>query len=236
MHMQVLLYCAVFAAGQAVALYWRYRERQMAAVRLEAQLTSARLEALQSHVQPHFLFNSLHSIASLARAGDNAGVIRLTADLSELLRSSLDSNGRRHQTLREEMQLVEKYLAIQRVRFQDRLSHTVDLQPDIAAAIVPLFVAQPLVENALRHGVGPRVGPGRIHVRAFRDGGHTAIEVEDDGVGLPAGWSLERGTGTGLRNLAARLQAEFRPAHSLTIANRPAGGVIASVRLPPITS
>jgi signal transduction histidine kinase len=236
MHMQVLIYTAVFAAGQAVALYWRYRERQMAALRLEGQLTSARLEALQAHLQPHFLFNSLHSIASLARTGDNAGVIRLTADLSELLRSSLDSNGKRHQALREEIQLVEKYLAIQRVRFQDRLSHTVDIEPEAAAALVPLFVVQPLVENALRHGVGPRIGPGRIHVRAFRDGTLTAIDVEDDGVGLPSGWSLDDGNGTGLRNLAARLQAEFGPAHVLTIANRPEGGVIASVRLPPIAS
>ena len=198
MHMQVLLYTAVFAAGQAVVLYRRYRERQIAAVRLEAQLTSARLEALQSHVQPHFLFNSLHSIASLARAGDNVGVIRLTADLSELLRSSFDSNGRRHQTVREEMQLVEKYLAIQRVRFQNRLSHTVDLEANVASALVPLFVAQPLVENALRHGVAPRTG--------------------------------------GLRNLAARLHAEFGPAHTLVIANRPEGGVIASVRIPPVAS
>lgn len=236
MHTQVLIYTAVFAAGQAVVLYRRYRERQLAAVRLENQLTSARLEALQSHVQPHFLFNSLHSIASLARAGDNAGVIRLTADLSELLRSSLDSNGRRHQTVREEMQLVEKYLAIQRVRFQDRLSHTVDLESNVSGALVPLFVAQTLVENALRHGVGPRVGPGRIHVRAFRDGTRTAIEVEDDGVGLPNGWSLEGGNGTGLRNLAARLHAEFGPAHTLVIANRPEGGVIASVRIPPVAS
>jgi hypothetical protein len=236
MHMQVLIYTAVFAAGQAVVLYRRYRERQMAAVRLENQLTAARLEALQSHVQPHFLFNSLHSIASLARAGDNAGVIRLTADLSELLRSSLDSNGRRHQTVREEMQLVEKYLAIQRVRFQDRLSHTVDLESDVAGVLVPLFVAQPLVENALRHGVGPRVGPGRIRVRAFRDGTRTAIEVEDDGVGLPTGWSLDGGNGTGLRNLAARLDAEFGRGHTLVIANRPEGGVIASVRIPPIAS
>ena len=231
-HIQLLVYAAIAGTGHARVLYERYRERQMAAVRLEAQLTAARLEALQSHLQPHFLFNSLHTIASLARAGDNTGVVRLVADLSELLRHGLDNGSRRHQSVREEIDLVERYLAIQRVRFGDRLSVTVDVADDALAARVPLLVVQPLVENALRHGLGPKVGPGHVAVRIRTTGTDTEIEVEDDGVGLPAGWSASAGNGTGLRNLAARLEAEFGRSDAVTIHPAVSGGVTARVRIP----
>jgi sensor histidine kinase YesM len=232
LHMQLLIYAAIAGTGHALVLYERYRERQTAAVRLEAQLAAAQLESLRSQLQPHFLFNSLHTIASLARAGDNAGVVRLIADFSELLRHGLDTNGRKHQSVREEIQLVERYLAIQRVRFEDRLSVCVNVAPDVAHAKVPLLIVQPLVENALRHGLGPRVGPGSLHVTAMRSNGRTLIEVEDDGLGLPEGWTMGAGTGTGLKNLAARLLVEYGHAASLTVSPRQGGGVVARVALP----
>ncbi|HTI35971.1 MAG TPA: histidine kinase [Vicinamibacterales bacterium] len=231
LHLQILTYTAIAGLGAALTLQAQYRDRQLAAARLEAELGAARLDALRVQLQPHFLFNSLHSIASLARAGDNAGVVRLIAGFSDLLRHLLDTTDR-HLTLRDELTLVERYLEIQRVRFADRLQATIELAPDAADARVPLLIVQPLVENALRHGLAPRIDPGTLHVRAARDNGWTRIDVEDSGVGLPPGWTLDAATGTGLRNLSSRLAAEFGTACALEIEPRAGGGVRASVRIP----
>jgi len=230
-HLQLLIYTAAAGSGAAIVMHRRYRDREMAAIRLEAELSAARLEALRGQLQPHFLFNSLHSIASLARAGDNAGVVRLIAGFSDILRHLL-TNGERRLPLRDEMQLVERYLEIQRVRFADRLSVTIDVAPDVADARVPLLIVQPLVENALRHGLAPRVDPGTVSVRAFRENGATRIDVEDTGGGLPAAWTIESCSGTGLRNLSARLAGEFGAAGSLDVTPRTGGGVVATVRVP----
>jgi two-component system, LytTR family, sensor kinase len=235
LHLQLLIYTAIAGTGAALRLHERYRERELAAVRLQAELTAARLEALRGHLQPHFLFNSLHSIASLARTGDTAGVVRLTAALSDLLRHVLDTCDR-HLSLADEMQLVERYLDIQRVRFADRLNVTVDVAADAAKARVPGLIVQPLVENALRHGLGPRVAPGSLTVRAVREDGCTRIDVEDTGVGLRAGWSIESSGGTGLRNLSSRLSAEFGDRASIDVQPRHDGGVRATVRLPYVAS
>jgi two-component system, LytTR family, sensor kinase len=159
----------------------------------------------------------------------------LIAAVSDLLRSVLDAGDRRP-SLREELQIVEQYLEIQRARFVDRLDVSVAVAPDVADARVPLFIIQPLVENAMRHGLGSRVRRGSLSVRAWRDGGRTRIDVEDDGVGLPAGWSLLEADGTGLRNLAARLAAEFGNTAALDIAPRENGGVRATVTLPYVPS
>ncbi len=158
-------------------------------------------------------------------------MVRLVAAVSELLRYVLDA-GERHATLREELQIVERYLEIQRARFTDRLEVTVAVAPDVVNARVPLFIVQPLVENAVRHGLAPRVRAGSLIVRAIRDNGRTRIDVEDDGVGLPPGWNLHDGTGTGLRNLASRLAAEFGDAAAIEINAREGGGVRATVTLP----
>jgi two-component system, LytTR family, sensor kinase len=231
LHLELLIYTAAAGTGAAMVLHGRYRDREMAALNLQAELAAARLDALRRQLQPHFLFNSLHSIASLARAGDTAGVVRLIAGFSELLRHLLE-HGERRIALRDELALVERYLEIQRVRFADRLHATITMQDDVAGASVPLLVVQPLVENALRHGLGPQVEPGTLTVSARRDGTWTRIDVEDTGAGLPAAWSLASTTGTGLRNLASRLGAEFGTAWSLDVVARAAGGVIATVRVP----
>jgi two-component system LytT family sensor kinase len=231
----VLVYTAIAGSGAAITLYERYRDRQIAAAELQAELAAARVQALRGHLQPHFLFNSLHSIAALARAGDTAAVVRLVAALSDLLRHVLDA-GDRHASLQEELQIVERYLEIQRARFADRLSVTVDLAPDVANARVPLLIVQPLVENAVRHGLAPRVREGSLMIRAVRDNGCARIDVEDTGVGLPPGWSLHTARGTGLRNLASRLAAEFGDAATLVVAPRDGGGVRASVTLPYLPS
>jgi hypothetical protein len=231
LHLEVLIYTAAAGSGAALVLHRRYRDRELATIRLEAELAAARLETLRGHLQPHFLFNSLHSIASLARAGDTAGVVRLIAGFSEILRHLL-TREERHVPLSEELQLVERYLDIQRVRFADRLTVTIELAPDAGRARVPLLIVQPLVENALRHGLAPRVAPGSLGVRAAREDGCTRIDVEDSGVGLAPGWSLATTSGTGLRNLASRLEAEFGGRASLDVGPRDGGGVRATVRVP----
>jgi len=235
LHLELLIYTAAAGSGAALVMHQRYRDRELATARLQAELAAARLDALQGHLQPHFLFNSLHSIASLARAGDNAGVVRLIAGFSEILRHLLAREAR-HLPLQDELQLVERYLEIQRVRFADRLKVAIDLEPDAAAARVPLLIVQPLVENALRHGLAPRVEAGLLNVRARRENGATRIDVEDTGVGLPGGWSLATTKGTGLRNLASRLQAEFGADASLEVTARAEGGVRATVRVPYVPS
>jgi two-component system LytT family sensor kinase len=231
LNLQLMIYSAIAGTGAALTLYERYQDREVTAARLQAELAAARLQALRGHLQPHFLFNSLHSIAALARTGDTAGVVRLTAALSDLLRHVLDA-GDRHASLAEELQIVERYLDIQRTRFADRLQVTVDLAPDVANARVPLLIVQPLVENAVRHGLAPRVREGELIVRAIRDNGLVRIDVEDTGVGLPPGWRQHDATGTGLRNLASRLAAEFGEAAALDVAPRDGGGVRATITLP----
>ena len=231
LHLELLVYTAIAGTGLALVLQERFRDRQLAAARFEAELAAARLDALRRQLQPHFLFNSLHSIASLARAGDTAGVVRLIAGFSELLRHLLEQ-GDRHLPLDEELQLVERYLEIQRVRFADRLQARIDIDPAVARARVPLLVVQPLVENALRHGLGPQIEPGSLLVRARREGDWTRIDVEDTGCGLPPGWTREAAEGTGLRNLASRLAAEFGSAWSLEVMPRPGGGTVATARVP----
>src|SRR3954464_6664268 len=231
LHLELLIYTAAAGTGAALVLHQRYRDRELAAVRLQAELSAARLDALRGQLQPHFLFNSLHSIASLARAGDTAGVVRLIAGFSDILRHLL-SAGDRHLPLKAELELVERYLEIQRVRFADRLHVSIDLDPAAAEARVPLLIVQPLVENALRHGLAARVEPGAVHVHAWRDNGATRIDVDDTGVGLPAGWSLATTGGTGLRNLASRLGGGFGGSASLHVIRRPDGGVRATVRVP----
>jgi two-component system, LytTR family, sensor kinase len=235
LHLELLIYTAAAGSGAALVLHRRDRDRELATARLQTELAAARLDALQGHLQPHFLFNSLHSIASLARGGDTAGVVRLIAGFSDILRHLL-TRGERHLPLVEELQLVERYLEIQRVRFADRLQVSMDLAPDAATARVPLLIVQPLVENALRHGLGPRVAGGCLSVRAAREDGCTRIDVDDSGVGLPAGWSLASTSGTGLRNLASRLDAEFGARASLDVGPREGGGVRATVRIPYVAS
>ena len=231
LHLELLIYTAAAGTGAALVLHRRYRDRELATIRLEAELSAARLDALRGQLQPHFLFNSLHSIASLARAGDTAGVVRLIAGFSELLRHLLEQ-GERHLPLGDELRLVERYLDIQRVRFADRLQVSIEMDAEVAYARVPLLVVQPLVENAIRHGLASRVEAGLVTIRAAREGDATRIDVEDTGGGLPDGWSLATAGGTGLRNLASRLAAEFGDAASLELSPRPGGGVRATVRVP----
>lgn len=230
-YLTLLMYIIVAGGGAAMTLQDRYRERQAAAAALQAELATARLQALRNHLEPHFLFNSLHSIAALARANDSAGVVRLTASLGDVLRYVLDSSGAAAR-LADEFAIVERYLEIQRARHPDRLVVSLTIGPEAAHASVPVLVVQPLVENALKHGLAPRLQAGSLTVIASGRDGRIRIDVEDDGVGLPEGWTMTASNGTGLRNLAARLEAEFGDQAALTVRPRHSGGVVASITLP----
>jgi two-component system LytT family sensor kinase len=230
-YLTLLIYIIVAGGGTAMTVHERYRERQAAAAALQAELAAARLQALRNHLEPHFLFNSLHSIAALARANDSSGVVRLTGSLGDILRYVLGSAGASAR-LADEFAIVERYLEIQRARHADRLAVSLTLSPEAANASVPVLVVQPLVENALKHGLTPRLEAGILMVRASVSDGRIRIDVEDDGVGLPDGWTLTASRGTGLRNLASRLAAEFGDQAALAVSARQSGGVLASITLP----
>ncbi len=230
-YLTLLMYIIVAGGGTAMTLQDRYRERQAAAAALQHELATARLQALRNHLEPHFLFNSLHSIAALARANDVAGVVRLTGSLGDVLRYVLDSRDASAR-LADEFAIVERYLEIQRARHADRLAVSLTLTPEAAHASVPVLIVQPLVENALKHGLTSRVQAGTLAVRASVRDGRVRIDVEDDGVGLPEGWTMNASRGTGLRNLASRLAAEFGDQAALAVSARHDGGVLASITLP----
>lgn len=233
-----IIYGGVVAAGQAWAMYDRWRERDAdaarlaaQAARLEAQLSTAQLHALEAQLQPHFLFNSLHTIASLAREERHADVVRLVADLSELLRQVTDQQAPTR-ALRDELHLARRYLDIQGVRFGDRLRVEVAIPDELAAVSVPALTLQPLVDNAVRHGITPQVAGGCVRVSAVRAGRDVRITVSDDGAGVPADWSADRATGTGLKNLRSRLDILYSGRASLEAGGQATGGFAATVTLP----
>jgi signal transduction histidine kinase len=203
------------------------REREV----LQARLAASRLDTLKQQLQPHFLFNALNAMAALVDT-DPAGAQRMIAGLGKLIRVSLDSGGDQEVPLREELAILEEYLAIQRMRFEDRLAVTIDANVDVADALVPTLILQPLVENSIKYGLGSFAAPGRIDVRAHRDGDMLAMSVSDDGPGLrgkPIDTIVER---VGVGNARARLTYLYGDAHQFTLESPPDGGFIVRMRIP----
>ena len=219
----------------------RRREREAAdlavrAARLEAGLAEARLHALGAQLQPHFLFNALNTVSAYTER-EPATARRLMAELGQLLRASLDHGTRPEVALREELAFLDAYLAIERARFGDRLVVAVRADDGALGALVPGFLLQPLVENAIKHGVGPRAVGGRVDVDVRQEtgcvgGDGLVLRVRDDGVGLPAGWDMEAHAGVGLGNVAERLAALYPGRHRLHVGPAPEGGVLVAVSLP----
>ena len=195
---------------------------------LQSQLDAARLDALQSQLRPHFLFNTLTTIAEQVY-GDPAGADTMITRLSRLLRSSFVDPEVQEVTLRQELELLQCYLDIARVRFRERLTIDFDIHPNALDAFVPRFLLQPLAENALQHGIEPAEAGGRLEllVRAHQE--IMTLELHDDGVGLAAGAVRH---GTGLRNTRERLAHLYGDAAHLEIMSRPAGGTTVRVTLP----
>lgn len=222
-------YFLIVAISQAFFYYERFRERELQSVQLEGQLAHARLSALKMQLQPHFIFNVLNAIATLTQR-DPAASERMTLQLAELLRLSLQT-GEVHQVpFRQELRFLECYLRIQQTRFVDRLS--VELQIDASAmdGAVPPLLLQPLVENAIRHGISPRMAPGKVAVHARREDNRLEIEIRDDGVGLDTGMRLHEGVG--LKNTKARLQQLHGDNFEFRCINAPEGGCQVTISIP----
>jgi two-component system, LytTR family, sensor kinase len=199
---------------------------------LQSQLDAARLDALQSQLRPHFLFNTLTTIAEQVY-GDPAGADTMITRLSRLLRSSFVDPEVQEVTLRQELELLQCYLDIARVRFRERLTIDLDIHPNALDAFVPRFLLQPLAENALQHGIEPAEAGGRLELRVRVQQDTMTLELHDDGVGLASG-PVRQGIreGTGLRNTRQRLAHLYGGAASLDIMSRPAGGTVVRVTLP----
>lgn len=207
-----------------------FRERSLRAARLEAQLALAQFQALRAQLHPHFLFNALNAISALIHK-DATRADRMLARLSELLRLAIDTAATPEVRLIDEIEFVKRYLEIERMRFGDRLDVRVDLSVETYDAMVPNMLLQPLVENAVRHGVAPHPGPGRVEITAARDGQRLGIVVRDTGAGISAKTPNEERSGVGLRTTRERLEKLYGMAQELALVNVP-GGFETRVMLP----
>jgi two-component system LytT family sensor kinase len=227
----IVVYSAIVAAYHAVTYYARYRSHALQASRLEDRLAQAQLQVLRAQLQPHFLFNALNAVSSLMHRDVEAADTMLAA-LSDLLRLALHNSGAPEVPLKQELEFVQRYLDVMRVRFGDRLVARVEVDPASLDALVPNLLLQPLVENAVRHGVAQRVGGGRVELRAERRNGVLRLQVADNGPGLPDGWDERRHAGVGLRNTRSRLRQLYGPSYRLVLRNRPEGGLELIVSVP----
>jgi signal transduction histidine kinase len=235
----LMVYFAVVAAGFARDYFRRYQARRDEATRLQAQaaelhaqLAEARLAALRTQLDPHFLFNTLHAVSTLVER-DPRGVRRMIARLSELLRSSLEEGDEQEVPLEQELAFLKGYLEIMEIRFQGRLAVDTQVDPNALEALVPTLVLQPLVENAVKHGVSKVSGIGRIEIRARRDEDRVVLTVRDNGPGLDGDDAGQPGDeGVGLTNTRARLEQLYGGDQSLTLRPADGGGVVAQVTLP----
>ena len=205
---EMMTYWAVVGATHAHLYYVESRARAVRTVQLEARLVQAQLSALQQQLSPHFLFNTLHSISALMHT-DVAAAERMLMQLSDLLRTTLDHLGRQEVTLEEEVAALSKYLEIEQARFGERLAVRFDVQPDALHTLIPSLLLQPLVENAVKHGIGGRAGAGLIEIAARRDGDKLRLEVRDDGVGLSESALTALEKGIGVSTTRSRLQHLF---------------------------
>ncbi|MCY1017580.1 sensor histidine kinase [Pyxidicoccus sp. MSG2] len=227
----LLIYGGILSVGYAVEYHRRYREGELAQSQLETRLVHAQLDALRAQLHPHFLFNTLNAISVLVRKQDTAGSIRMLTGVSELLRMALNNTGRQHVPFHEDLDFLERYLDIEQTRFQDRLQVVRAIDPATLGALVPSLILQPLVENAIKHGLSARSGAGRVELRASREGARLVLEVLDDGPGLAPGWDTHDGC-IGVANVRARMHQLYGDRHAFTLENRPGGGVRARLELP----
>jgi len=229
-----IVFAGTLAAGLARAYFRRYLARREQTARLQAQLAEARLDALRRQLDPHFLFNTLNAVSALVER-DPRGVRRMIARLSELLRHSFEGADEPEVPLRQELALLNRYVEIMQVRFQGRLTVDTRVDDDDLDALVPGLILQPLVENAIKHGVERLAGPGTVVIEAEREGDALVLRVCDDGPGPPAPESVAtEGTrrGVGLRNTTARLAELYGTRHRFALGPGPLGGAVAEIRLP----
>jgi len=228
-HFNLLIYWVIVAVSFAFDYYGKFRERELRAVELEKSLAQARLQALQMQLNPHFLFNSLHSISSLMHR-DVEAADDMIARLSDLLRAALDSSETQEVALQEELKFLQRYLEIEQIRFGKRLTVKMEIAPDTLEAKVPNLILQPLVENAIRHGIEPHAKAGVIELRSTLADGRLVLEVLDNGGGLKNAAAIDEGVG--LSNTRARLRTLYGEDHHLELRNAPTGGLQVRLMIP----
>jgi two-component system LytT family sensor kinase len=223
------VYWVILAVANAFDFYQKFHDRELRTSELETRLARARLQALQSQLNPHFLFNTLHTISALMHKDVDAAD-RMIMKLSELLRLALDNTEVHEVFLSEELDFLKRYLEIEQTRFRERLTVEMDIAPETLRAKVPNLVLQPLVENAIRHGIERHARRGKIVLRAHRDNGRLQLEVEDNGNGIA---NLNGGReGIGLSNTRNRLTHLYGADHRFELQNVPTGGLLARVIIP----
>jgi signal transduction histidine kinase len=229
-YLRGMVYYWLISAGiHALDYYRHYEERSLAASQLEAQLAQAKLHLLKMQLHPHFLFNTLNSISALLHEDVEQADLMIER-LGDFLRLTLDHSTAQEVTLREEMEFLNCYLAIEQIRLQDRLTSQIEVEPHALDAQVPSLLLQPIVENAIRHGIAPRSAPGRIEIRARHQRSSLVLTVRDTGAGLAANGSS--GKGMGLAITRARLERLYGAKHRFELCNAPEGGVLVTLEIP----
>ena len=225
---EMMTYWAVVGMSHALDFHRESQDRELTAAELRTRLAEANLQALQRQLHPHFLFNTLNTISALMHR-DTEAADSMLERLSDLLRLTLDRVGTQHVSLNDELDFLRKYLEIEKTRFGERLQVHIEVELDTLDAAVPNLVLQPLVENALRHGIGPKIGGGRVDISARRDGGDLWLEVRDNGVGLSEDAFHK---GVGLTNTRSRLQHLYGDRHRFECNAPPGGGLLVIVVIP----
>jgi LytS/YehU family sensor histidine kinase len=226
------VYWAVATICVALDYQSDLKDREIRTAGLERLLSDARLATLRSQLDPHFLFNTLNSISAYVESTPRQARLMLE-QLGDLLRLSLEHADRQEIPLECELTFIDRYIQLQLVRFSDRLGVRVRVDPDVLSAAVPTFVLQPLVENAIHHGTSKLSASGTLELSAWRSGDCLQVRVQDNGPGLPAGWTLERHSGLGLRNTRARLEHLYGPGnYSFEVTRDGDRGTCVDVTLP----
>ncbi len=226
-----VLYGFILAVSYVLDSRDRLAFQQTETARLNEQLSKAQLDALRRQMEPHFLFNTLNAISGLVREKRNDDAVSMIAGLSDCLRRVMEDSNRQQVALGEELEFVQKYLGIQKVRFAERLQLSVDVPSELLSAQVPALILQPLVENAIKHGIAKRVQGGAIRITAFRSDGMLTLRVYNDGPSLPADWEKTT-SGIGVSNVRTRLQGLYGGGFEFSMSNQSPGGVEVSVSVP----
>jgi two-component system, LytTR family, sensor kinase len=231
-HIDLLLYFVILGVGYSLEFYRKYKERELAAAHLERQLAQSQLQALRMQLHPHFLFNALHAVSVLVRKQENRTAVRMISGLSDLLRYVLQQGDVQLISLRQEMEFIGQYLELEQLRFQDRLTVQLHVATDTLDAKVPNLILQPLVENAIRHGLAASSDAGLIEIKTWHDKGRLWLQVRDDGPGVVEVWRPEQSSGLGLSNTIGRLARLYGETYEFALTNAEGSGAVVKIGIP----
>ena len=230
-YLGISIYWMVLGLQQGVRYYRKNREMELRTSQLEARLALSRLQVLKMQLHPHFLFNTLNAISELMYKNPDAAE-RMISHLSDLLRLSFENLEVQEISLKQELEFLRKYLEIEQMRFEDRLKVEMKIPADTLDAGVPNMILQPLVENAIKHGLAPRSEGGKIEIEAVRNNGHLSLRVSDNGIGVPFGDLENLDEGVGLSNTRRRLRHLYGDTHKFKLKNAARGGLDVDLTIP----